>query len=168
MFPDKDTDIFCRTINATADNPHYYWHKVEGEFNCLVKIKGTFGADYNKAGILLRQDERNWVMSGLEYFGGRLCLSTSITRNITNWSLAPVADEQKVREEGIWIAVKRQEDRVACYYSFNLEDWIQTFMGVFEVEDTIKVGLAAACPQGDPFKVVFERFSIQGTPKTKD
>ena len=167
LWPDHGTDLFCRTKDAQADNPHFYWHKVTGDFNCLVKIKGNFASDYDKAGILLRQDDRHWVLSGLEYYDGRLCLSTSITRNITDWSLSFLADEAKVKEEGIWVAVKRQEDRVACFYSYDLEQWSQTRMGEFEVEDTIKVGLLCACPEGEPFKVVFERFSIQSMAKLK-
>ena len=155
------TDLFCRTADSLTDNACFYWHKFDGDFNVLVKIKGSFRSSYDKAGIMLRQDERNWVLSGLEYFGGRLCLSTCITRGVTDWSLAPLADEKEAAEKGVWIAIKRQEGRIACFYSLDLAEWIQTRMGPFEVEDTLKVGIACTCPGVETYKVVFERFSIQ-------
>ena len=161
MKPNKGTDLFCRTADSLTDSACFYWHKFDGDFNVLVKIKGDFGSAYDKAGIMLRQDERNWVLTGLEYFGGRICLSTCVTKGVTDWSLAPLADEKAARETGIWIAIKRQQGRIACFYSIDLGEWIQTRMGPFEVEDTLKVGIAAACPTGEPYKVVFERFSIQ-------
>mmetsp|Transcript_9027 Transcript_9027/g.17242 ORF Transcript_9027/g.17242 Transcript_9027/m.17242 type:complete len:285 (+) Transcript_9027:200-1054(+) len=161
MKPTKGTDVFCRTKDSLMDNANFYWHKYDGDFNVLVKIKGNLNGPYDKAGIMLRQDERNWCLSGLEYFGGRLCLSTCITRGVTDWSLSPLPDEAVARERGVWIAMKRQEGRIACFYSVDLNDWIQTRMGPFEVEDTLKVGLACTCPTGDPYKVVFERYSIQ-------
>ena len=161
MKPTKGTDLFCRTNDSLTDNANFYWHKFDGDFNVLVKIKANLNSSYDKVGIMLRQDERNWCLSGLEYFGGRLCLSTCITRGVTDWSLAPLADEAVAREKGVWIAIKRQEGRIACFYSLDLAEWIQTRMGPFEVEDTLKVGLACTCPSGEPYKVVFERYSIQ-------
>ena len=160
MKPTKGTDIFCRTKDSLTDNANFYWHKYDGDFNVVVKIKGDLNAPYDKAGIMLRQDERNWCLSGLEYFGGRLCLSTCITRGITDWSLSPLADETSARENGVWIAIKRQEGRIACFYSLDLTEWVQTRMGPFEVDDTLKVGIACTCPAGEPYKVVFERYSI--------
>jgi regulation of enolase protein 1 (concanavalin A-like superfamily) len=160
--PTKGSDVFCRAGDSITDSANFYWFKFEGDFNVLVKIKGDMNAPYDKAGIMIRQDERNWVLSGLEYYGGRMCLSTCITRGVTDWSLAPLADQKQASEEGIWIAVKRQENRIACFYSHDLKEWIQTRMGEFEAADTLKVGIAAACPTGEPYKVVFERFGIQG------
>lgn len=161
MRPNPGTDLFCRGADSIVDNACFYWHKFDGDFNVLVKVKGQFKNSYEKAGIMLRQDEKNWVLSGLEYYGGRLCLCSYITRNITDWSLAPLADEKAAMENGLWIAIKRQEGRIACFYSTDLNDWIQTRMGPFEAEDTLKVGIAATCPGTESYKVVFERFGIQ-------
>lgn len=161
MKPNQGTDAFCRSEDNLTDTPCFYWHKFDGDFNVLVKIKGNFKSNYDKAGIMLRQDEKNWVLSGLEFFGGKICFSTCITRGITDWSLAPVPDEKVIVEKGIWIAIKRQEGRVVCFYSHDLQEWIQTRMGVFDADETLKVGVAATCPNRDPYKVVFERFSIQ-------
>ena len=107
---------------------------------------------------MIRQDERNWVMSGLELFNQRINHSSCITRGISDWSLAPLPDEAK---DGIWVAIKRHDNKVECFYSFDLKEWIQTRQGLFPTNQPLKVGIVAACPMGDPFKIVFERFRIQ-------
>jgi regulation of enolase protein 1 (concanavalin A-like superfamily) len=99
------------------------------------------------------------VMSGLEFFNKRVNHSSCITRGISDWSLAPLPDE--AAKDGIWIAIKRNSNKVECFYSFDLKEWVQTRQGLFPTEDTLKVGIVAACPMGEPFKVVFERFRIQ-------
>jgi regulation of enolase protein 1 (concanavalin A-like superfamily) len=156
--PNPNTDIFCKSEDAINDNASFYWHKFDGDFNVLVKIKGSFKTSYDKAGILIREDERNWVMSGLEFFNKRINHSSCITRGISDWSLAPLPDEAK---DGIWIAIKRHDNKVECFYSYDLKEWIQTRQGLFPTTATLKVGIVAACPMGEPFKVVFERFRIQ-------
>jgi regulation of enolase protein 1 (concanavalin A-like superfamily) len=159
MKPNANSDIFCKTEDQLNDNGCFYWHKFDGDFNVLVKIKANLKTSYDKAGILIRQDERNWVMSGLEFFNKRVNHSSCITRGISDWSLAPLPDE--AAKDGIWIAIKRHSNKVECFYSFDLKEWVQTRQGLFPTEDTLKVGIVAACPMGEPFKVVFERFRIQ-------
>ena len=153
------TDCFRRTERSGNDNASFYWFKTEGDFDVIVKIKGNFRSSYDKAGIMLRENERTWVLSGIEYFNGELNHSTCITRGISDWSLSPVPTEAK---DGLWICVKRTEGKVECFFSLDVRKWVQTRQGLFTDAKTLKVGIAAACPMGEPFKVVFERFRVKG------
>ena len=152
------TDCFRRTERSGNDNASFYWFKADGDFDVIVRIKGNFRSSYDKAGIMLRENEKTWVLSGIEYFNGELNHSTCITRGISDWSLSPVPAEAK---DGLWICVKRTEGKVECYFSLDVRRWVQTRQGLFTEAKTIKVGIAAACPMGEPFKVVFERFRVK-------
>ena len=152
------TDCFRRTEKSANDNASFYWFKVEGDFDVMVKIKGNFRSSYDKAGIMLREDDKNWVLSGIEYFNGELNHSTCITRGVSDWSLSPVPAEAA---DGLWICIKRVEGKVECYFSLDIRKWVQTRQGLFTNAQTLKVGIAAACPMGEPFKVVFEKFRLK-------
>jgi len=152
------SDCFRRTEKSGNDNASFYWFKAEGDFDVIVRIKGNFRSSYDKAGIMLREDDKNWVLSGLEFFNGELNHSTCITRGVSDWSLSPVPEEAK---DGLWICVKRIEGKVECYFSLDVRKWVQTRQGLFSNSHTLKVGIAAACPMGEPFKVVFEKFRVK-------
>mmetsp|Transcript_16297 Transcript_16297/g.35736 ORF Transcript_16297/g.35736 Transcript_16297/m.35736 type:complete len:738 (+) Transcript_16297:24-2237(+) len=154
------SDCFRRTEKSGNDNASFYWFKAEGDFDVIVKIKGNFRSPYDKAGIMLREDDKNWVLSGIEFFNGELNHSTCITRGVSDWSLSPVPAEAS---DGLWICVKRIGGKVECFFSLDIKKWVQTRQGLFSNAQTVKVGIAAACPMGEPFKVVFERFRVKKT-----
>jgi uncharacterized protein len=149
------SDCFRPGATSGNDSASFYWHKVEGDFECVVHIKGDFAKPYDKAGIMLRVDEKTWMMSGMEYFGEQLNNSSCITREISDWSLAPLPDEAR---KGCWFCVKRLGNKVESFYSMDTKTWIQTRQGLFTDTPTIKVGIATGSPTGEGFKVTFDKF----------
>ena len=152
------SDCFRRSRDSVNDNASFYWHKVEGDFDCVVHIKGDLTRPYDKAGIMLRVDEKNWVMSGVEYFGEQLNNACCITREISDWSLAPLPEQAK---KGCWFCVKRIGNKVESFYSMDTKNWIQTRQGLFTEAATLKVGIATGSPMGESFKVTFDRFWLK-------
>lgn len=47
-------------------------------------------AQFDQAGLLVRADDRNWVKAGLELSDGVLQLGAVVTREVSDWSVAPV------------------------------------------------------------------------------
>jgi regulation of enolase protein 1 (concanavalin A-like superfamily) len=36
-----------------------------------MRVRGSYGAQYDQAGAMVRLDERRWLKTGAEYFDGR-------------------------------------------------------------------------------------------------
>lgn len=153
------TDCWRKTRhNFIMDNAPYNWHKVTGDFEVMVKISGNFSNMYDKAGLMIRVDPENWLLSGLEYFNDRVHHSTSVTVDYTEWSLSqlPVGAE----EVGVWFCVKRLGNTYECFYSFDCRTWVQTRQGIFTDRPTLQVGICGACPLGNELEVCFDGYRV--------
>ena len=126
-----------------------------GNFEAIVKITGDFSKAYDKAGLMMRVDEENWILSGVEFFNKRLCHATSVTRDYTDWSLAPM--EEKAAQ-GVYICLKRLGNAYESFYSLDGRHWVQTRQGVFCEARKVKVGIFGACPMGESYKVTFDMY----------
>jgi regulation of enolase protein 1 (concanavalin A-like superfamily) len=157
--PEK-TDCWRKTRhNFIMDNAPYNWHKVTGDFEAIVKVSGDFGRMYDKAGIMVREDAENWILTGMEFFNKRVNHSTCVTRDFTDWSLSPLPEGSE--KHGIWFCIKRVGNSYETFYSLDSKRWIQTRQGLFSDKAILKVGICCACPMGDEFKVVFDSFYLK-------
>jgi regulation of enolase protein 1 (concanavalin A-like superfamily) len=157
--PEK-TDCWRKTRhNFIMDNAPFMWQKVTGDFEAIVKVSGDFGRMYDKAGIMVREDEENWILTGMEFFNKRVNHSTCVTRDFTDWSLSPLPEGSE--KKGIWFCIKRVGNSYETFYSLDSRRWIQTRQGVFSDKAILKVGICCACPMGDEFKVTFEGYKLR-------
>ena len=155
----QKTDCWRKTRhNFIMDNAPFYWQKVTGDFQAIVKVTGDFSKMYDKAGLMVRLDEENWLLSGMEYFNDRVNHSTCVTRDYTDWSLAPLPENAE--KAGIWFCIKRMGHAYESFYSIDGRRWIQTRQGLFTEKPVLKVGVFCACPMGDPYKVTFECYRV--------
>jgi regulation of enolase protein 1 (concanavalin A-like superfamily) len=153
---EKDKEKKKKDKDSKKKKETFYWHKIAGDFEVVCKISGGFEKMYDKAGLMIRQDEENWIMSGMECFNDQMNHSTCITRDYTDWSLAPLPENSE--KVGIWFAIKRLGDAIETFYSIEGKKWIQTRQGLFSSAPVLKVGIVCACPMGDPFKVNFDMY----------
>jgi len=154
--PEK-TDCWRKTRhNFIMDNAPYHWQKVTGDFEAIVKVSGGFGTMYDKAGIMVREDAENWILTGMEYFNKRVNHSTCVTRDFTDWSLSPLPEGSEAH--GIWFCIKRMGNSYETFYSVDGKLWVQTRQGLFTDKSVLKVGICCACPMGVEFKVTFDSY----------
>ncbi|GAB3174511.1 hypothetical protein FHX75_13208 [Micromonospora palomenae] len=57
-----------------------------------VSFRLDYGEQFDQAGVLVRVDERNWVKAGVEVSDGEPQLGAVVTREVSDWSVAPVPD----------------------------------------------------------------------------
>jgi len=151
------TDCWRKTRNnVTRDNAPFHWHKVTGDFEVICKISGGLKSIYDKAGMMIRLNDENWVMTGLEFFNQSMNHSTCVTKDHTDWSLTPLpANAEKV---GVWFKVKRMSDSFECLYSIDGNKWVQTREGLFTKEPILYVGICGGSPIGQGFKAEWENY----------
>jgi hypothetical protein len=87
------TDLWRIThYGFIRDNAHGYLQPVSGDFTAEVQVSGQYAAQYDQAGLLVRLDERRWLKCGIEFVDGIQQISAVITREFSDWSVAPLPD----------------------------------------------------------------------------
>ncbi len=144
----------------TVDDAPFYYATYGGEFEAKVKITGEYVTRFDQAGLMLRLDAENYIKAGIEFVDGRFNLSTVVTHTTSDWSV--IALDKPV--PFIWIKAVRRLDAVEIFYSF--DDKTYTMMRNAWLADNtpVKVGLMAACPDGEGFNVKFEHFRVKHLP----
>jgi regulation of enolase protein 1 (concanavalin A-like superfamily) len=156
---DPGTDFWRATgYGYIHDNGHVYGDRLPGDLDVSVRMRGTFAHQYDQAGIMLRADEQTWLKTGVEFFEGRLRLSTVLTLGWSSWI---VADLPAGLEE-ITLRVSRRGDAVEVRYAAG-EGTAELAALVFMPPDCeVMAGIMCAAPEGSGFIVTFHDLRIAG------
>jgi len=156
------SDCWRKTRHSfVMDNAPYHWHKVSGDFEVMVKVSGELKDSYDKAGLQVRFDEENWIMSGMEIYNGMPHHSTCVTKDFTDWSLAPLPKGSE--KSGIWFCLKRMGNIIESYYSIDCQNWVMTRQAAISDRPVVQVGICGACPTGEngDFKATFDYYRVK-------
>ena len=154
-----DTDFWRVTRHGyIKDDGHFFYQPARGDFEATVRVAGQYEAQYDQAGIMLRENERVWLKTGIEFVDGVQQASAVVTRDFSDWSVVPLADNP----DFIWIKILRIGSAVEA--SFSLDG--QTFTMIREAYLTeapmLQLGLMCCAPRGDGFEVQFDDFRVKG------
>jgi len=153
-----DTDFWRHTLHDfVADDAHFYFREVSGDFTATVKLVGDYSAQYDQAGLMVREDETTWLKCGVELLDGVQQAGAVITRDVSDWSVLPLESDPA----SVWIRVERIGSAVEVSYSLDGEAFTLLRQGYLSDAETLQVGPMAAAPQGNGFEVVFEEFAVE-------
>jgi uncharacterized protein len=138
------------------DNGHFYFQEVHGDFIAEARISGRYQELYDQAGLMLRVDEENWIKTGIEYFEQRQQASAVVTRDFSDWSVAPLDGSPS----SIWLRIVRKAEAVEIFYSLDGQNYILLRVA-YLIPAVTQVGLMCASPEGPGFSVIFEDFRVQ-------
>lgn len=149
------TDFWQKThYGFIRDNGHFYYQQITGDFQAQVKITGQYFALYDQAGLMLRQDKKNWLKCGIELVEGVQQASVVVTRDYSDWSVVPLTNNPT----SIWFCLKCQARTVEVSYSFDGEFYTILRLAYLAYAETSLLGIMCASPQGAGFNVTFEDF----------
>jgi regulation of enolase protein 1 (concanavalin A-like superfamily) len=156
---DPDTDFWRTTHYGYArDSGHILGIDRTGDFELTVTFAGDYQEQYDQAGIGLRIDERNWIKSGIELVDGRQLLSAVVTRDVSDWSVIPLAEPA----EKITLKAVREGDTVTITYGVNGAPPAEMLrLAYFPPELSALAGVMCASPTGKGFATRFENITIQ-------
>jgi len=161
IFVTPKTDYWREThYGFTVDDGPFYYTVLGGEFETKVKITGEYKARYDQMGLMLRIDEKTWIKTGIEYVDNKINISVVVTNNTSDWSVI----ELDYKPKSIWIKALRRLNAVEIFYSFDDKTYTLMRLAYFPDKKPVMVGLAAASPDGEGFKALFEEFQIQHLP----
>lgn len=144
----------------TVDDAPFYYAEYGGEFEAKVKIAGDYKVRFDQAGMMIRLDHENYIKTGIEFVDGKFNLSTVVTHKTSDWSV--IALDKPV--EAIWIKAVRRLDAVEIFYSFDDKEYQMMRNAWIEANHPVKIGMFAACPDGEGFKVRFSDFKVTHLP----
>lgn len=152
------TDFWREThYGFIRDNGHFYYQEVAGNFVAEVKFTGQYRDLYDQAGLMVRQDENTWIKCGVEFVKGVQQASAVITRNYSDWSVAPLHQNPAV----VWLRIVAHLPAVEVHYSLDGQTYTLLRLGYLTDALKVHVGLMCCSPDGEGFNVTFENFSIQ-------
>ena len=144
----------------TVDDAPFYYAEYGGEFEAKLKVKGDYKVRFDQSGMMIRIDHENYIKTGIEFVDGKYNLSTVVTHHTSDWSV--IALDRPVKE--LWIKAVRRLDAIEIFYSFDDKEYTLMRNAWMEANRPVKIGMMAACPDGDGFNVTFSDFSVRHLP----
>lgn len=144
----------------TVDDAPFYYSTYGGEFEAKVRISGDYKTRFDQAGLMLRIDKENYIKAGIEYVDGKFNISCVVTHHTSDWSVITLDKTIPY----IWIKAVRRLDAVELFYSFDDKNYTMMRNAWLQDNTPVKVGLMAACPDGEGFTASFDHFSVKHLP----
>ena len=150
---------FWRTTHYgfIRDNGHFYCLPVAGDFLVEAKVSGAYMSLYDQAGLMVRVDEANWIKCGIEFVDGVQQVSAVVTREYSDWSVAPLPDNPVA----LWLRLTRRGAAIQISYALDGVHYQMLRLAYLTPAQTMSVGLMCASPDGAGFPVTFEGLTIQ-------
>jgi uncharacterized protein len=158
MSAGSQTDFWRTThYGFVRDNGHLWFQSWEGDFVAEVKVTGAYRDQYDQAGLMVRLDERVWLKCGVELVDGAQQASAVVTRDHSDWSVAPLPSNPR----SVWLRVSRTGPDVEVCYSFDGQRYDLLRLTRLTDAQPLLVGPMCAAPDGAGFEVVFEGFVLR-------
>lgn len=151
------SDFWRKThYGFTRDSGHFFYQEIRGDFTVEVRVNGRYEALYDQAGLMLRVDSENWIKTGIEYFDNLQHASAVVTRDFSDWSVAPLQDNPP----SLWLRVTRKAEAVEIFYSLDGQSYTLLRVAYLVPSAVTQVGPMCASPDGPGFNVTFEDFRV--------
>ena len=154
---DGQTDFWRITRHGfIADNGHFYYQDVTGDFTVGVQFSARYSALYDQAGLMVRLDETTWCKCGIEYVEGVAHASAVVTRDFSDWSIVPLATVP----QQVWFKLQRIGAAIEVSYSLDGAAFTMLRQAYFTDAETVQAGVMCAAPKGDGFDVTFRDYRV--------
>lgn len=154
---DAGTDFWRTThYGFVRDNGHLYGETLSGDFDLSMRVRGSYADQYDQAGAMVRVDERHWLKTGVEFFEGRMRMSSVITLDYSSWAVADLpASAVELR-----LLVSRRGDAVEVRYALDDAPPELAALVYLPPGREVLAGAMCAAPDGGGFESTFRDLTI--------
>ena len=161
MITEPFTDLWQRTYyHFRNDNAPVLKMKTEEKyFSFVVKTEFDTNVRYDQSGIVMYLDSENWLKASMEYENEQIQrLGSVVTNNgYSDWSSVDVDATIK----SVWFRLSRRDDDFCVENSTDGVNFKQMrICHMFNVKDTIQVGIYACSAENSSFKATFTNMEI--------
>jgi uncharacterized protein len=155
---DAATDFWRVTgYGFVRDNGHLYGERLGGDFELSMRVRGSYAAQYDQAGAMVRVDERRWLKTGVEYLDGRPRFSTVITLEHSSWAVAGLPGDM----DELGLLVIRRGDAIEVRYRADGGELELGALAYLPPGEPVLAGAMCAAPEGSGFRAAFHDLEIQ-------
>ncbi|MFH8343215.1 DUF1349 domain-containing protein [Streptomyces sp. NPDC018045] len=153
----EGSDFWRRTgYGFVRDTGHALLTAFPADSAVEVSFIAAFDELYDQAGVLVRVDERTWVKAGVEMSDGVPQLGAVVTREWSDWSLAPVP-AWAGRE--VTVRASRSGDALTVRARREQEPWRMVRLAPLARDAKAFAGPFCCSPQRSGLRVRFIRFA---------
>lgn len=140
-----------------ADNGHFYYREVTGDFTVSVQFAAQYQVLYDQAGLMVRLNEKTWCKCGIEYVESVAFASAVVTRDFSDWSVAPLA----AIPDAMWFKLQRIGSAIEVSYALDGVKYTMLREAYLTEAPALQIGVMCAAPKGNGFDVTFRDFKIE-------
>ncbi len=161
---DHATDFWREThYGFVRDNGHFFAQPTRGDFTAQLRVRATFAALYDQAGIMVRLDGEHWVKAGIEMSDGEALLGSVLTAGRSDWATGRYTGD--AADFRLRVSVCSGVLRLQA--SGDGERWPLLRLAPFPKADSYQVGPMCCTPERSGLAVEFSEFSVT-PPSGKD
>ena len=154
----EKTDFWQDTFYGfRRDDGHFLGREVPGDFTASVTFDAAYEVLYDQAGLMMRQDARNWLKSGIEYSDDVTNFSVVVTRDgRSDWSVIAVprvSGPQTVR-------LTRKGGAVIVHFRGADERWHLMRLADFPASPAVRFGPMACSPERAGLQARFDALDV--------
>lgn len=154
---DAGTDFWRATgYGFIRDNGHLYGADASGDLDLALSVRGAYASQYDQAGAMIRVDERHWLKTGVEFYEGRMRMSTVTTSDYSSWAIADLP----ARTAELRLHLSRRGDAVEIRYAADDAELALAALVYLPSGVPVLVGAMCAAPEGPGFEVSFRDITI--------
>jgi regulation of enolase protein 1 (concanavalin A-like superfamily) len=153
----EGSDFWRRTAyDFTRDSGHAFLLPFTPDSAFEVSFVADFDQLYDQAGILLRIDAANWIKAGIEFTDGEPYAAIVATRDVSDWSLAPVP---AWKDRVVTVRASWANGAVTIRARVEQEPWHTLRLAPLAADSIVTAGPMCCSPQRAGLEVTFTRFT---------
>lgn len=156
----KDTDFWRVTsYGFIHDNGHALLTELRDGRAVEVTFKALLDAQFDQAGLMLRIDQNNWIKAGVELSDNVPQLGAVVTREMSDWSVAPVPSWNDGTTP-VTVRASRLGNAITVRAKLGNEPW--QFVRLTPIDQTavVNAGPMACSPTRAGLQVRFTKFAL--------
>ena len=139
------------------DSEHALLQPMDGPSSVEVSFVLDYTEQFDQAGVFLRVDDHTWIKAGVEFSDGVPQLGAVVTREFSDWSVAPVAEWVG---RVVTVRASRDGDAVTVRAWAAGEDPRLVRVAYLDPDADVSAGLLCAAPTRAGLTVAFTGYRV--------